>query len=129
MSRGKTKRSRCDSEGKYEVVAWLSASAKNREGRYIQVGNSFLFSKNVKELSVGARWLYLTMAMECGGNRTFSYTHHAAKKYGIASTSYERYLKELKDKGFIEKIEGEDLAQYAPGVYRFLYDWKGIKCP
>ena len=48
-----------------------------------------------------------------------TYTHHAAKKYGIASTSFERYLKELKDGGFIEKVENEDLAQYAPGKYSF----------
>lgn len=120
---------RCDSEGKYEITAWLSASTKNREGRYIQVGNSFLFSKNVKELSAGARWLYLTMSMESGGKRTFTYTHHAAKKYGIPSTSYERYLRELKDGGFIEKVENEDLAQYAPGRYMFSFEWKGVQKP
>lgn len=127
MGNGTKSRKRMDGEGKYEIVAWLSASAKSREGRYIQVGNSFLFDKNVKALSAGARWLYLSMAMESAGKRTFTYTHHAAKKYGIASTSFERYLKELKDGGFIEKVENEDLAQYAPGKYSFSFRWKGVQ--
>ena len=66
------------------------------------------------------------MTIEAGGKREFIFTHSAAKKYGVSPSSYDRFLKELKDGGFVEKIEHEDLAQYAPGKYRFSYRWKGI---
>ena len=66
------------------------------------------------------------MATEAGGKREFTFTHSSAKKYGISSTSYDRYLAELKDSRFIEKVEDGSLAQYAPGQYRFVFNWKGI---
>ncbi len=69
------------------------------------------------------------MAMECGGKREFVFTHGAGKKYGIASTSYDRYVKELKKRGFIEQVENPDMTQYSPGNYRFIFDWKGINSP
>ena len=108
------------------IPPWLSARADGRENRFTQTGNTFLLSKEVHSLSAGARWLYMGMAMESGGKRDFVFTHSAAKKYGVPSSSYERYIKELREGGFIERLEGDDLAQYAPGRYRFIYEWKGV---
>lgn len=108
------------------ISPWLSAKADNKENRFTQMGNTFMLSKKVQSLSVGARWLYLSMAMESGGKREFTFKHSSAKKFGISSTSYDRFLKELKDSKFIEKIEDESLAQYAPGRYRFVFGWKGV---
>lgn len=108
------------------MLPWLSAKCDGKEGRFIQCGNSLFLSKSFQALSPGARWLYLSMAIEAGGKRDFVFTHSAAKKYGVSPSSYDRFLKELKDGGFIEKVEDENLAQYAPGRYRFVFDWKGI---
>lgn len=108
------------------VLPWLSAKCDGREGRFIQCGNSLFLSKPIQSLSPGARWLYLSMALEAGGKRTFTFKHSSAKKYGVPPSSYDRFLKELKDGGFIEKIEDENMAQYAPGQYRFVFDWKGV---
>lgn len=109
------------------ISPWLSAKADCRENRFIQAGNSFFFNKKVQSLSAGARWLYLSATLEAGGKRDFVFTHSAAKKYGIAPSSFDRYLRELKDGGFVEKVEDENMAQYAPSRYRFVFDWKGIR--
>lgn len=108
------------------ISPWVSARSDSRENRFIQAGNTFFLSKEVQSLSTGARWLYLSMAVEAGGKREFTFKHSSAKKYGVSSTSYDRFLKELKDGKFIEKVDDESLAQYAPGRYRFVFDWKGI---
>lgn len=109
------------------ISPWSSAKPDGRENRFTQIGNSFMLSEKVHGLSSGARWLYIGMVMECGGKREFVFTHGAAKKYGVPPSSYDRYVKELKDGGFIERLEDDDLAQYAPGRYRFDFKWKGIR--
>lgn len=88
------------------------------------VGNSLMLSKAAQGLSAGARWLYLSMAMECGGKSEFKFTHGTAKKYGIAGTSFDRQAKELCDSGFIERVPDPYLSQYAPGLFRFSVTWK-----
>lgn len=111
------------------ILPWLSASVDCKEGRFTQVGNSFLLAfggKHPIDLSPGARWMYLCMAMESGGKRELIFTHGAGRKYGIKGTSYDRYAKELESKGFIERIEDNNLAQYAPARWRFSFEWKGI---
>lgn len=108
------------------ILPWVSGKADCKEGRFIQIGNSLLLSKEYQALSSGAGRLYLCMAMESGGKREFNFTRGIGKKYGFAVSSYERYVKELKTQGFIEQIDNPDMAQYAPGSYRFIFDWKGI---
>lgn len=111
-----------------EIKPWLSANANNREGRFIQVGNSLLLDKeHFQQLSSNARLLYLYMSMESGGKREFRFTYSAAKKYGLASTTFERAKKELQDAGYIERVYDEDYSQFKAAVYRFSLEWKGVK--
>ena len=59
-----------------EIRPWLSAKADGKEGRFIQIGNSFLleFRKEpLNKLSLGARWMYLCMTMESAGHRDFTF--------------------------------------------------------
>lgn len=81
-------------------------------------------SKEFQTLTSGAGLLYLYMTMESGGRREFTFTHGTGKKYGVAPYSYDRYVKELQEKKFIERLEGTDIAQYTPGKYRFCFGWK-----
>lgn len=90
----------------------------------MQVGNSLMLSEAVQALTPGARWLYFAMAMESGGKPEMTFTHSVAKKYGIASSSFERQIKELCDHGFIERIPDPDMMQFAPGRYHFTVAWK-----
>lgn len=74
----------------------MSGKVNCKEGRFIQVGNSLVLSKKFQELKSGARWLYLSMAMESGGKREVTFTHGSGKKYGIKPSSKgEEYFQTL----------------------------------
>ena len=67
--------------------------------------------------------------MEGGGKSTLSFTHGAAKKYGISPTTYDRTIKELVAKGFLERIENDNLAQLAPNQFRLIIAWRTKPAP
>ena len=104
------------------MLPWMSAKADGREKRFLQVGNSLLLSKKFQSLGTGARLLYLCMAMESGGRRTFLLPRTAAKKYGVPSTSLRRYIKQLADGGFIKVTSNKNLRK--PNVYEFSSAWR-----
>ena len=106
------------------IVPWLSAKPDNREKRFIQVGDSLLFSKAFRELHMGARYLYFCMAMESGGKRDFQFPAAAAQKYGFSSSSFWTYVQELTDKRFIICRSNKHLRQ--PNDYSFSDGWKTI---
>lgn len=104
------------------MLPWMSAKADGREKRFLQVGNSLLLSKKFQSLGTGARLLYLCMAMESGGRRTFLLPRTAAKKYGVPSTSLRRYIRQLADGGFIKVTSYKNLRK--PNVYEFSSAWR-----
>lgn len=105
------------------MLPWLSARLDNKEGRFLMVGNSFLLSEKVQNLSPGARFMYLSMAMESAGKREFTFSRSTAQKFGISETTAARYLKELSSSGFIELVSCGRYARVA-NVYRFSLNWK-----
>jgi hypothetical protein len=110
-----------------EIKPWASAKADNREGRFIQTGNSLLLDEKYKKLNPSAKHLYTCMRMECGGRRNFKFTHGTAKKYGIAESTFDRSWKELVEAGFIERVYDNEYCGFAPCQFRFNFQWKGIK--
>lgn len=102
---------------KTALLPWLSAKPDGKDRRFIQVGNSLLLSKRFQSLSAGARWLYLSMAMESGGRREFIFPLSAAKKYGISSTCLRRQIAELKANGLLQVDCMRCIRE--PNVYRF----------
>lgn len=112
-----------------EIKPWLSARKDCREGRFIQVGNSLLLSRDFQKLTSGARVMYLALCMESGGGRETTFTHGDGKKYGIKKTSFDRHIKELCDAGFIERVEDENLMQYTPSAFRFSLAWRTEAAP
>jgi len=104
------------------IVPWLSARPDNQEKRFIQIGNSLLFSKVFQELHAGAQHLYFCMAMESGGKQEFQFPTSAAKKYGISPSSFWNYVQELTEKGFISYSSNQNLRK--PNIYRFSMQWK-----
>ena len=109
------------------IRPWLSARADCKEKRFIQVGDSLLFSDSFKSLSTGAQMLYLCMCMESGGQRNLVFPLSAAKKYGIAQRSFRRYLEELEKASFIEKVSLANLKK--PNEYTFSLTWKEARPP
>ena len=108
-----------------EIKAWLSAKLDCKEGRFCQIGNSFLFSDKVQALSNGAFRLYICMAMESGGRREFKFPKSTAKKYGIPYQSYRGQLAELIKSGFVKCTESNWNIR-KENVYAFDLEWK--KC-
>ena len=107
-----------------EIKPWLSGNLNNREGRFIQVGNSLLLSHSFQDLSAGARHLYLCLCMESGGNSHVTFPRNSAKKYGIPITSFDRYRAELVERGFIERVLTPDRERWAKAEFRFILNWK-----
>lgn len=104
------------------VKPWVSGKGDCKEKRFLLVGNSLLFSPAFKKLKSGAQYLYICMAMDCGGKPEFTFTQSSAKKYGIAPATFWRRIKDLKDAGFISSKSGANLQQ--PNDYKFEYGWK-----
>lgn len=101
---------------------WLTAAPDCRESRFIQVGNSLLFSKAAQQLSPGAFKLYLCCAMEAGQFRNFQLTESKAKQYGFAKRSFIRYRDELKKAGFIQ-VDKCGKTTREPNDYSFCFSW------
>ena len=111
------------------LKAWLSANADCRDGRFIQIGNSLLLSKSFQSLTASSQLAYLALCMEAGGRSTVKLSHSGAKKYGLSSTTFDRCMKQLREKGFVDMLEDDNRAQFATNVYRFSSRWKGKPAP
>lgn len=114
-----------------ELRPWLSANIDNRDGRFLQIGNSLLCGKNsaFKKLTSGAKMLFLCMAMESGGKSEVAFSRSTAEKYGIGKNVLLRQIRELREAGFIDISENFSYQQFAPTVYRFTLDWKKVHAP
>ena len=112
---------------KSALLPWLSARSDGKEGRFIQVGNSLLLSRRFQALSSGAQFLYLCMAMECGGRRDFLFPLTAARKYGIGSSALRRHARELASAGFLSFVSMKSLRE--PNVYHFASSWDDTPRP
>lgn len=105
------------------ILPWLSERADGKEGRFIQVGNSLLLSKAFQDLPSGAQMLFLCMALESGGKRSFLFPLSAAtKKYGFSGSTFRRYVDALVDAGFVVRHSMANLRQ--PNEYEFSLAWK-----
>ena len=105
-----------------EIKPWFSAKPDNKEGRFIQVGNSLMLSKKFQGLRYSTQRLYECMGMESAGNRDFKFPQKTAKKYGFTNKTLIAGVKELQEKGFIKVISGRNTRQ--PNLYSFCFDWK-----
>ena len=105
-----------------EIKGWLSARADCKEGRFLQLGNSLLLSKDFQRLKLTTQHCYICMALEAGGQKCFKFPLSAAKKYNISSSTLRRCTEELEKEGFI-KIESNANIRKA-NQYEFIFDWK-----
>lgn len=104
------------------VPAWASGRIDSREKRFVMLGNSLFFDSSFQTLSAGAKHLYISMCLECGGRRVFTFPHGAAKKYGIPARSFDRYTAELLAAGFISMTSGKNTR--TANVFSFEFGWK-----
>lgn len=105
-----------------ELRPWFKGKSA-KEGRFLQIGNSWFLSERVKGLHPSALKLFLCMGLEAGGYRDVIFPESAAKKYGFSPSTFRRGLKELEGAKFIERLEDENRSQYAANKFRFLIPW------
>jgi hypothetical protein len=109
-----------------DILAWASAKLDCKEGRFIQLGNSFLLSPAVHDLSGTAFRLYVYMLVESGGKKEFKFPRQVMiKKYGLSVSSARNAIQELIEKGFI-KITASGRTTREANEYEFCLTWKGI---
>lgn len=113
MSRGRKKK---------PLIPWLSARNDNIEKRFIQIGASLFSSNQFLQLSPGAKYTYLAMAMHAGGKRTFTFPTQEAGKNGIKKSSFWNYVTELEKGGFIIRRSNKNLR--LANEYEFCDAWK-----
>ena len=109
---------------KSQIVGWLSADPDNNETSFIQAGSSLYHSKAYQSLPDGAKNLYLCMATESKGHRSFCFPASTAEKYGIAARSFWNYVRALENAGFILRDSGRITRE--KNIYHFSFAWKGI---
>ena len=112
-----------------ELKPWLSGNKDCKDGRFIQVGNSLFLSKAFQGLHAKAQFLYLCLTLESSGKPIVRFSHGAARKYGIAGTTFDRSIKELRDSGFVELVEDDVMGQFSANEYRFTMRWKSKPAP
>ena len=112
-----------------KILPWVSARLDNREGRFLQIGNSLFLSKAFQGLKPGAAILYLCLANEAGGKSVLEFSHGQAKKYGFPSTSFDRYVKELEEKGFIRRLPPPGGELFIKAQFEFISTWKENPLP
>lgn len=105
-----------------EKIKFYLKGSFSAGGRFIIVANSLLLSKQYQALSPLARWVYLALAMEAGGEDTVSLSHSQARKYGITSSGYDNAIRQLKDRGFIRLDDG--LGRLETNRFKFVRDWQ-----
>lgn len=120
-TKGKRKKSRRRRNARNcTILPWLSARKDNKEGRFLQIGNSMLLNPAYQSLTGTAKHLLLTMALESGGHSTVVYTHGTARKYGIPGSSYDRAINDLRAAGMVELLGEPPLPQYKPNCYKLI---------
>ena len=107
------------------IVYWMSAKKDCKEKRFLQVGNSLIFSPKIQKLSYGARWLYICMAMEAAGHADYCFPLASARRCGFPASSFRRYIKELQKGEFIQVKSLKNLRQ--PNEYHFDPAWRGFQ--
>ena len=108
-----------------QIIPWFSGRHDCKEKRFLQIGDSLLFSEPFKRLLAGEKYLYFCMGMEAGGKKQFSFPHKSARKYGFSKSTFGRYKDELIKTGFIKLVGESGKITREPNLYEFCLSWKG----
>lgn len=108
-------------------MARTRARAKGRRdfGRYFSVPHMVILSDAFRSMTANSQKLWLNLMMQYNGynNGKIAAVHSQLQNYGWAPKSLERSLRELENKGFIEKTRqgGFGLGGKYCSYYRFTH--------
>lgn len=110
---------------KVPLNPWETARIAGDDGHYIRLGDSFLESKAVQQLSRSTFFVLLQMIKACAGKRSFTFPRSYFEKHcGLSHITVVRAVKELQARGFIEKQLKERRRLRDPNTYTWSFDWK-----
>lgn len=89
---------------------------------FVQIYADLMQAPAFYSLSAGARWCYLSMAIEAKGKRCFEFTRKTAERYGIKDRTLIRNVQELSAAGFLTCRSGRTTR--TASEYEFAMDWK-----
>ncbi len=108
---------------KYSLPNWLyDPHVKDSYNRnFIRLSHSLLTHKSFLSLSNSAKMVYIYMVNYSKGNREFSFPYKIYKKI-TSKPTFNKCIKELHNKGFIEVIENGKFTR-TENIYKFLSEW------
>lgn len=99
-----------------------SAFREDFKEPYISLTQSMLTNENWLSLEYSSQILYIQMKLWARGKQEFKYSYSLATNIIGSTRTIQKRIKELEDKGFIEK----SLCSKRPGigtVYKFSNNW------
>ena len=112
---------------RYKKTPFQEWETKNDDGierRYFRMGISIMASESMRSLSPSAFKIYCYMRIESGGKRSFKFPFSKYRSYTTRPT-FEKALKELVDKGFVDVIQRNGNLRKA-NIYSFSSRWKTL---
>lgn len=112
---------------KVDPPFWLTGKlgGKSPTGQplpFVQLYADLMQAPAFTALSAGARFCYLSMALEAKGNRCFEFPRKTAERYGIPGRTLVRNVQELENAGFLHCRSGRTTR--TASEYEFSLNWK-----
>ena len=105
----------------------LKAPFKDYEGtkskdKHIRLTKSMMNSENFKKLKPCTIIVYMYMKLWANGEKEFDYSKSLGSKV-VSQMTYTNAIKELIEKGFIERVYFSDGGGHRPNCYKFSDKW------
>ena len=106
-----------------DTLPYLTARLDNKFGAFAMLTDSLYYSPRFQQLPLGARWLYMGMALKAGGKFDTTFCQADMKRAGFDVKSARRWMQDLVEGGFVEVAENWKHAG-RKNVYRFSLAWR-----
>lgn len=105
----------------------LKAPFKDYEGikskdKHIRLTKSMMDNENFKKLKPATVKVYMYMKLWANGEKEFDYSKSLGSKV-VSQMTYTNAIKELIEKGFIERVYFSDGGGHKPNRYKFSDKW------
>lgn len=105
----------------------LKAPFKDYEGikskdKHIRLTKSMMDNENFKKLKPSTVIVYMYMKLWANGEKEFDYSKSLGSKV-VSQMTYTNAIKELIEKGFIERVYFSDGGGHRPNRYKFSDKW------
>lgn len=90
--------------------------------KHIRLTKSMMDNKNFRELKPSTIKVYMYMKLWANGEAEFDYSKSLGSKV-VSSMTFSKAIKELIEKGFIERVYFSNGGGHKPNRYKFSKNW------